>query len=144
MAADEDQDIIRIVINIFNQVFETFDLPACIGIIDGQTGLVITQNGNCPEIDLFEGQIASLLQAFESLKVRFESSFDETLNLLTLEFYDLAFYVDNLKNTGSDTELYLIAQSSSPSLLSKARPFLASIVQKIEMMFQVSESEDPE
>ena len=139
---EEEKDIIRIVMNIFNEVFDSFDLPACIGIVDGQSGLVISQNGDCPDIDLFQGQLASLLQAFENLKGRFESSFNETLDLITIEFMGLAFYVDNLQGTPADTDLFLIAQSSSPSLLLKARPFLRSIVQKIEMMFQVSEIEE--
>lgn len=144
MSDDENgDDVIRIVIDVFNQVFDTFNLPACICIVDGRTGLVITQNGNdCPSIDLFEGQIASVLQAFEALKTRFETSFNEKLNLITLEFYGSAYYVDNLQTKGG-AELYLIARSSYAELLSKARPFLTNIVQQIEMMFQVI-TEEPE
>ena len=143
MSDDEnDDDVIRIVIDVFNQVFNDFNLPACICIVDGQTGLVITHTGeDCPSSELFEGQIASVLQAFEALKARFETSFNEKLNLFTLEFYGSAYYVDNLKTKGG-AELYLIARSSYAELLSKARPFLTNIVQQIEMMFQVTEKQE--
>ena len=136
MSEEEDPDVIRIVSSIFTEIFATFDLPVCIGIIDGQTGRVITQEGDCPDIGLFEGQCASLIQAFGEVQSRFESSFGETLNLITIEFLGLAYYVDNLLNTRAN--LFLIAQSSFPDLLNKARPFLVNIVQKIELMFEVA------
>ena len=138
--SDQEDDVIRVISSIFTEIFATFDLPVCIGIIDGQTGLVITSEGDCPDIGLFEGQCASLIQTFVGVQTRFEASFGETLNLITIEFSGLAYYVDNLVNTGAN--LFLIAQSSFPDLLNKARPFLLNIVNKIEMMFEVATTQE--
>lgn len=134
----EDEDVVRIVIDIFNEAFGSFDLPACIAIIDSD-GLALVTAGLCPELGLFEGQMASIVTSFETLKAQFTTSFNDDLNLFTLEFENQAFYVDDLK-TGAG--LYLVAHSENNSLLLKARPFLANIVEKIEMMFNIQEGGD--
>ncbi|MHA2364370.1 MAG: hypothetical protein ACXAC7_10465 [Candidatus Hodarchaeales archaeon] len=134
MSESEAEDIISIVIDIFNQSFSQIDLPACIAIVDTD-GFTLVTTGLCPEMGLFEGQIATAVASFESLKERFLTSFNESLNLITLEFDDQAFYMDDLHKSGAD--LYLVAQCSSINLLVKARPFLTSIVQKIELMFTI-------
>lgn len=140
MSFDSD-DPIQVIIAIFNEAFTAFDLPACIGIVDSD-GLSLVTSGNCPDITLFEGQLASLIDTFESIKGRFQQSFDEDLNLMMLEFGKNTFYLDNLMHTNigheDDRVLYLVAQSGEKDLIMKARPFLVSIVNKIEMMFNLS------
>ena len=102
-------------------------------------------SGNCPDITLFEGQLASLIDTFESIKSRFKQSFEDDLNLMMLEFGKNTFYLDNLMHTNightDDKVLYLVAQSEEKDLIMKARPFLVSIVHKIEMMFNLSKEE---
>lgn len=140
MSFDSD-DPIQVIIAIFNEAFTAFDLPACIGIVDSD-GLSLVTSGNCPDLALFEGQLASLIDTFESIKGRFLQSFDEDLNLMMLEFGKNTFYLDNLLHTNigqaDDRVLYLVAQSDQKDLIMKARPFLVSIVNKIEMMFNLS------
>lgn len=144
MSLDSD-DPIQVIIAIFNEAFSTFDLPACIGIVDSD-GLSLVTSGTCPDLALFEGQLASLIDTFESIKGRFKQSFDEDLNLMMLEFDQNTFYLDNLMHTnigqGDDRVLYLVAQSDQKDLLQKARPFLVSIVNKIEMMFNLAKEEN--
>jgi len=141
----EEEDPIRIIISIFTEAFQTFDLPACIGIVDSD-GLALVTSGNCPDISLFEGQLASLIDTFETIRDRFKQSFADDLNLMMLEFGKTTFYLDNLLQSNIDlgeshSSLYLVAQSDQKDLLLKARPFLVSIVHKIEMMFQISQQE---
>ncbi len=137
-------DPIQVIIAIFNEAFSAFDLPACIGIVDSD-GLALVTSGTCPDIALFEGQLASLIDTFESIKDRFKQSFEDDLNLMMLEFGKNTFYLDNLMHTNigheDDKVLYLVAQSDQKDLIQKARPFLVSIVNKIEMMFNLSKEE---
>ena len=140
----ESEDPIQVIIAIFNEAFSSFDLPACIGIVDSD-GLSLVTSGTCPDLALFEGQLASLIDTFESIRDRFTQSFEDDLNLMMLEFGKNTFYLDNLMHTNighqDDKVLYLVAQSDQKNLLQKARPFLVSIVNKIEMMFNLSKEE---
>lgn len=140
MSFDSD-DPIQVIIAIFNEAFSSFDLPACIGIVDSD-GLALVTSGNCPDITLFEGQLATLIETFEMIRGRFKKSFEDELNLMMLEFGKNTFYLDNLMHTNvgheNDKVLYLVAQSDQKDLLQKARPFLVSIVNKIEMMFHLA------
>ena len=140
----ESDDPIQVIIAIFNEAFSSFDLPACIGIVDSD-GLSLVTSGTCPDLALFEGQLASLIDTFESIRDRFKQSFEDDLNLIMLEFGKNTFYLDNLMHTNighqDDRNLYLVAQSDQKNLLQKARPFLVSIVNKIEMMFNLSQEE---
>ena len=141
----EEEDPIKVVMAIFQEAFETFDLPACIGIVDSD-GLSLVTSGKCPDIDLFEGQLASLIDTFESIRDRFSKSFAEDLDSMMLDFGKNTFYIDNLLNSavqGTTNHLYLVAQSEQKDLLVNARPFLMSIVEKIEMMFSLSKGEEP-
>lgn len=145
--SDESEEPMQIVIKIFNEAFSSFDLPACIGIVDSD-GLSLVTSGTCPDIALFEGQLASLIETFESVHDRFKQSFEDDLNLMMLEFGKNTFYLDNLMHTSigqaDNRVLYLVAQSDQKDLLQKARPFLVSIVNKIEMMFNLSIEEQKE
>ena len=142
----ESDDPIQVIIAIFNEAFSAFDLPACIGIVDSD-GLALVTSGTCPDITTFEGQLATLIDTFESIRQRFSQSFEDELNLIMLEFGKNTFYLDNLMHTNigqaSDKVLYLVAQSDQKDLLQKARPFLVSIVNKIEMMFNLTKEENP-
>ena len=140
----ESEDPIQVIIAIFNEAFSSFDLPACIGIVDSD-GLSLVTSGTCPDLALFEGQLASLIDTFESIRDRFKQSFEDDLNLMMLEFGKNTFYLDNLMHTNighqDEKVLYLVAQSDQKNLLQKARPFLVSIVNKIEMMFNLSKED---
>jgi hypothetical protein len=140
----ESDEPIQVIIQIFNEAFSSFDLPACIGIVDSD-GFALVTSGNCPDITLFEGQLASLIDTFETIRERFKR-FEDDLNLMMLEFGKNTYYLDNLlqTNVGSanETILYLVAQSDQKDLLQKARPFLVSIVNKIEQMFHLSNEEE--
>ena len=140
--SDEKEDPIQVIISIFKEAFETFELPACIGIVDSEGQSLVT-TGDCPDLDLFEGQLASLIETFENIKHRFEQSFGDDLDLMILEFGNTTFYIDNLLHTsieGESGQLYLVAQSIHGDLILNARPFLTSIVQKIEMMFTIAKN----
>ena len=147
MSKDEEEDPIQVIISIFKEAFETFELPACIGIVDSQGQSLVT-TGDCPDIDLFEGQLASLIDTFETIRSRFHASFSDDLDLMILEFGKNTFYIDNLSNTsleeGDTSQLYLVAQSVHGDLILNARPFLTSIVQKIELMFTIAQEGDKE
>jgi hypothetical protein len=137
-----EEDPIQIIISIFKEAFETFELPACIGIVDNE-GLSLVTTGECPDIDLFEGQLASLIDTFENIRNRFTASFSDDLELMILEFGNNTFYIDNLLNSTIDSkntsQLYLVAQSVHGDLILNARPFLTSIVKKIELMFSIAQ-----
>ena len=143
--SEEEEDPIKVIISIFTEAFETFDLPACIGIVDSD-GFSLVTSGKCPDMNLFEGQLASLIDTFETIRGRFTQSFSDDLDLMMLSFGNSTFYIDNLLNSaisGTD-HLYLVAQSQDRDLILNARPFLTSIVEKIELMFTISQQNDTE
>lgn len=129
---DEEKEPIQIISEIFQDLP---DLPVCIGIVD-EEGLVLVHAGDCYDIGLFQAHLAILIEAFEALKPKVTDYIPGNLNLITLEFDNDSFYLDDL--TGTGVNLYLVAHSHSSELLQRAIPLIRSIVNKIEQMFMLA------
>jgi hypothetical protein len=133
------KDPVSIVIESFRQSFTGIETPICIAIID-KDGLALETIGSCPDLIFLEGQGGAIVDSFEDLEKRFQTSFHEDIKLLILEMNDYFIQIFPIYN--SKTELYLIARYNSITLIIEAFPYLKGIIRQIEELININERKE--
>ena len=118
---------------IFHQGFQYFEVPAGIVLIDDNNNLLLSIN--CQDILFYQKQIVTIVDIFKSTRDRFESSFEDSLNLKTLKTMKNVYYVFNLlinkTSESNKLQLYLVIYSTNEQKIFDLIPFIDSIVKKL-------------